>query len=128
ILKRMPEVARAVELDVGHGEIGFGRRRALGKQLRGERYDHAIVLPRSAKAALVPWFARVPRRTGYRGEWRYGLLNDVRRLPPERVATVARFVGLGLDAGTAPPAVLPETWQPRLAADAANAERLRQLH
>lgn len=128
ILKRMPEVARAIELDVGHGEIGLGRRRALGNALRGEGYDQAIVLPRSAKAALVPWFARVPRRTGYRGEWRYGLLNDVRRLPPERVATVERFVALGLDADAAPPTTLPEAWRPMLAADAANAERLRQLH
>jgi heptosyltransferase-2 len=128
ILERMPEVARAIELDVGHGEIGFARRRALGRQLRGERYDRAIVLPRSAKTALVPWFARVPRRTGYRGEWRYGLLNDVRRLPPERVATVERFVALGLDADTAPPATLPAAWRPQLVADAANTERLRQVH
>jgi heptosyltransferase-2 len=128
ILERMPEVARAVELDVGHGEIGLGRRRALGKRLRTERYGQAIVLPRSAKAALVPWFARVPRRTGYRGEWRYGLLNDVRRLPPERVATVQRFVALGLDADAAPPADLPDSWRPRLAADVANTERLQRVH
>ena len=74
VLARMPEVARGIELAVGHGELGFGRRRTLGRQLRAERYTRAIVLPRSLKAALVPWFARVPRRTGFRGEWRYGLL------------------------------------------------------
>lgn len=128
VLERMPEVARAIELDVGHGEVALGRRRALGRRLRAERYDRAIVLPRSAKAALVPWFARVPRRTGYRGEWRYGLLNDVRRSPPERVMTVERFVALGLDADAAPPSPLPEGWRPRLTADAANAERLLALH
>ena len=72
VLARMPEVTRGIELAVGHGELGLVRRYALGVELRAERYTHAIVLPRSAKAALVPWFARIPQRTGFRGEWRYG--------------------------------------------------------
>src|SRR5690606_34697 len=77
ILARMPEVRRGVELAVGHGELGLRRRFALGRRLRGQRYDRAIVLPRSLKAALVPWFAAVPVRTGFLGESRYGLINDV---------------------------------------------------
>ena len=95
VLARMPEVARGIELNVGHGELGLTRRWTLGRQLRDERYARAIVLPRSLKAALVPWFARVPRRTGFRGEWRYGLLNDVRSLSPRLDQTVKRFVALG---------------------------------
>ena len=80
VLERMPEVARGIELAVGHGEVGLRRRWKLARRLRAERYTRAIVLPRSAKAALVPWLAGVPLRTGFRGEWRYGLLNDVRSL------------------------------------------------
>src|SRR6185436_20975370 len=55
VLERMPEVARGIELAIGHGELGFGRRLNLARQLRAERYSRAIVLPRSAKAALAPW-------------------------------------------------------------------------
>ena len=39
---------------------------ALGRALRAEGYDRAIVLPRSFKSALVPFFARIPVRTGFR--------------------------------------------------------------
>jgi heptosyltransferase-2 len=128
VLERMPEVARGVELDVGHGELRLGRRRAVGRQLRTERYARAIVLPRSAKAALVPWFAKVPRRTGFRGEWRYGLLNDVRSLDPKLDQTVKRFVALGLPRGSNPPLSLPAELRPQLVSDAANLERLRAVH
>jgi lipopolysaccharide heptosyltransferase II len=128
VLERMPEVARGIELGVGHGELGFGRRLHLARQLRAERYTRAIVLPRSAKAALVPWLARIPARTGFRGEWRYGLLNDVRALDARLDQTVKRFVALGLPRGTAVPAALPEELQPRLRSDAQNLERLRALH
>jgi heptosyltransferase-2 len=100
ILERMDEVARAIELPVAHGEIGFAKRHAIGKALRSEAYTHAIVLPRSMKSALVPFFARVPVRTGFRGEWRYGLINDMRAFDLERLdQTVKRFVELGLAAG-----------------------------
>ena len=128
VLARMPEVARGIELAVGHGELALGRRRALGRTLRAERYDRAIVLPRSAKAALVPWFAKVPLRTGYRGEWRYGLLNDVRSLDARLDQTVKRFVALGQPRGEALPLKLPLALRPRLAADPRNLERLRAAH
>jgi heptosyltransferase II len=128
VLERMPEVARGVELDVGHGELGLRRRRALGRRLRAERYTRSIVLPRSAKAALVPWFAKVPRRTGFRGEWRYGLLNDLRVLDPRLDQTVKRFVALGQPRGSVPPQSLPAELQPRLANDPINLARLRLEH
>jgi len=128
LLARMPEVAKAIELDAGHGELKLGLRRALGVRLRAERYAEAIVLPRSLKAALVPWFARIPRRTGFRGEWRYGLLTDVRDLDGRLDQTVKRFVALGLDAGAEVPSSLPSGWQPRLRVDLANRARLLREH
>ncbi len=54
--------------------------------LREKRYDRAYVLPNSFKSALVPFFAGVPHRTGWRGEMRYGLLNDARVLDKEALA------------------------------------------
>ncbi len=128
VLERMPEVARGIELAVGHGEVGLRRRWTLARQLRAERYDRAIVLPRSAKAALVPWLARIPLRTGFRGEWRYGLLNDVRSRDASLDQTVKRFAALGLPRGEAVPDPLPSVFQPRLRSDARNLERLRAVH
>ena len=97
ILDRMPEVNRAIELDVAHGEVAVGTRWKLGRRLRGRGYRRAIVLPRSLKAALVPFLAAVPVRTGYRGEWRFALINDARPFDPVRLdQTVKRFIALGL--------------------------------
>jgi heptosyltransferase-2 len=128
VLERMPEVARGIELAVGHGELGLRSRWRLARRLRGECYTRAIVLPRSVKAALAPWLAGIPLRTGFRGEWRYGLLNDVRALEPRLDQTVKRFLALGLPRGAPLPDRLPETLRPRLRSDAGNLERLRTAH
>ncbi len=121
LIERMPEVRRAFELSVGHGELGLRARRALGRRLRAEAYDRAIVLPRSAKAALVPWFASIPRRTGFRGELRYGLVNDMRRFDAAELdQTVKRFLALG---PRDPGAPLEHVLAPRLATDRAASER-----
>ena len=114
IVARMPEVRRGIALDVGHGEFGWGTRRALGESLRDEGYDQAIILPRSMKAALVPWFAGIPVRTGYRGEMRYRVINDMRPFDKTLLdQTVKRFVALGLARGDFPDACEP----PSLAVD-----------
>ncbi|MBI3772493.1 MAG: lipopolysaccharide heptosyltransferase II [Gammaproteobacteria bacterium] len=122
LLRRMPEVRQHIELAVGHGEFGWGVRRRIGHSLRGEKYSRAIILPRSFKAALVPFFARIPRRIGYRGEWRYGLINDMRPLDKCILTqTVQRYVALGLDVGAPLP---PAVESPRLTVDAVNQQRL----
>lgn len=118
IIERMPEVRRGIELPIGHGELGLGKLWRLGRELRAEKYDQAIVLPRKFKAALVPFFAAVPQRTGYRGELRYWLINDPRPLDKSVLSrTVWRFVALG-QAG--PVKEEPDTPEPRLSMDAAN--------
>lgn len=96
---RMREVRCVHELPVGRGELALGVRRAVGRRLMACRFDQAIVLPNSWKSALVPWFARVPRRTGWWGEFRVGLLNDGRRLPARRYPLmIERFLALATDA------------------------------
>lgn len=121
VIARMPEVARTFQLSVSHGELGISRRRALAKELRANNYDQAIVLPRSAKAALVPWFAGIPLRTGYRGEFRYGLINDRRPLP-QSLRTVDKFCWLGNERVDEP---LPNPPAPRLRVDSENQARLQ---
>jgi heptosyltransferase-2 len=104
VLARMPEVRRAVELPAGHGELRMGLRWRIGRSLRSERYDRAIILPRSFKAALLPFFARIPIRTGFKAEARSALINDRRPLLPALDQTVKRYLALGVAADAPLPA------------------------
>lgn len=116
ILQRMPEVRSGIALPLGHGELGLSTRWALGRSLRG-RYARALVLPGSWKSALLPFAADIPRRTGYRRELRYGLLNDLRPLDKRLLpTTVQQFLALAEDTA---PSVAPAIPEPRLRADAA---------
>ncbi|MEW7000098.1 ADP-heptose--LPS heptosyltransferase RfaF [Serratia ureilytica] len=99
LLARMPEVNQALAMPLGHGALGLGERRRR-RALRANRYDRAYVLPNSFKSALVPFFADIPQRTGWRGEMRYGLLNDVRVLDKAAFPLmVQRYVALAYDKG-----------------------------
>jgi len=108
LLERMPEVRRAIESPFGHGDLKLGERRRLGRALRAEGYDQAIVLPHTFKSALVPFFAGIRTRTGYIGELRHWILNDARRLDRERLPQMAqRYAALGLPRGEALKQPLP---------------------
>ena len=96
----MPQVAEFIELPFAHGRLDFGARRRIARGLRG-RFDCAYVLPNSLKSAILPWLARIPRRVGYVGEGRYGLLNRRLANPQGRPPMVAWYAAL---AGGAPPA------------------------
>lgn len=110
---RMPEVARTLSNPFGHGDLRLGERRAFAKRLAP--YDRAIVLPNSFKSALIPWHAGIPLRTGYRGEMRLGLLNDLRALDEEALPLIVeRYAALAQPAGEAFRRPLPD---PRLAVD-----------
>lgn len=98
LLARMPEVSNALPMPLGHGSLAISQRYQLGKQLRAGNYQQAIVLPNSFKSALVPFFAHIPKRTGWRGEMRYGLLNDIRVLDKAAFPLmVQRYVALAFD-------------------------------
>src|SRR5690606_10678790 len=108
LLARMPEVDNTIEMPLGHGKLELGVRYRLGKFLAGEQYQQAIILPNSFKSALIPAFAGIPLRTGWRGEMRYGLLNDIRLLDKRRYPLmVQRYAALGFPAQTALPEQLP---------------------
>lgn len=97
LLERMPEVSNKIALPFKHGEFAFSERINFGKSLKKQGYTQAIVLTNSFKSALLPWAAGIKQRTGYLGEMRYGLINDVRPLDKSRLKkTVERFVNLGL--------------------------------
>ncbi len=115
VYRRMPEVAEARTLPFGHGELRLAARRRFARALPA--YDRAVVLPNSWKSALIPWHAGIPLRTGYRGELRYGLLNDLRRLDTAALPRIVeRYAALAEPAGE--PLAHPLA-APRLAVDAA---------
>lgn len=96
LLRAMPQVNRGHVLNTSHGEFGLKKRYRLAQLLKHEEYDWSIVLPNSFKSALVPWWAKIAVRTGYRREMRYGLINDMRVLDKQALGkTVERFVALG---------------------------------
>lgn len=80
LVERMPEVRARIEAPFARGVMEFRARRRFGLSLRG-RYDHAYVMQGSWKSALIPFFARIPRRVGHLREMRYGLLTDIVPLP-----------------------------------------------
>ena len=107
LLDRMPGVRAAIDMPVGHGELALGERMRLGESLRGQ-YDQAIVLPNSLKSSLVPFFAGIRTRTGWRGEMRFWLLNDIRLLNKKRYPLmVQRFNALAFAADFANPVPAP---------------------
>jgi heptosyltransferase-2 len=52
---------------------------------------------------LIPWFADIPRRTGFLGEMRWSLINERRYGWKKYLRTVDRFVALGLEPDEAMP-------------------------
>ncbi|MDO3381018.1 lipopolysaccharide heptosyltransferase II [Gilvimarinus algae] len=115
LTERMREVGGSIDMPVGHGSVMLGERWRLARQLAKRGYTRAYVLPNSLKSALIPAFAGIDRRVGWRGEMRYGLLNDLRRLEPARYPLmVERFVALAYEPGVALPEHLP---RPSLVAD-----------
>jgi len=109
LLERMPQVSEAIDLPFSHGELNLRGRYRLGRALRSKAYDEVILLPNSLKSALVPMFAKIPKRTGWRGEARGLILNDMRRLDPEALPLmVQRFVALARPDAAQLPEVLPK--------------------
>ncbi len=121
LLARMPEVAATIENPFAHGQFDWAGRKALGRRLATADFSAAYVLPNSWKSALVPFFAKIPKRTGYTGEARYILLNDRHTLDEAAMPRlVDRYAALAgpLD-GPAPNPRLVSTPEQQCAARAA---------
>ena len=109
LASRMPGVAEVHTVFTRHGELGWRPRRRAARSLAERRFARAIVLPNSFKSALTPLWAGIPVRTGFRGEFRFGVLNDLRRLDEGRMPRlVDRYAALA-DVVPANPRLEPDT-------------------
>ena len=109
VLERMREVRRVIPNPFAHGEFNLAGRWRAGRALAREGYDAAIVLPNSWKSALLPFFAGIPERIGFRGEARYGMLNRIHRLDESALPQLAqRYALLAEEVGATTPAPLAE--------------------
>ncbi len=119
---RFPGVHHVHVLNAAHGELALGKRWRCARQLAGQNYDQAIVLPNSFKSGLVPIWAGIRKRTGWTGESRFGLLNDRRNMQIELYPLmIERFMALGLHDGILLDKPYP---QPQLSADPEHAALL----
>lgn len=122
----MTDVHNVIDNPFGHGQLHLAARKRLGKTLKENDYEQVIVLPNSLKSALVPFFADIPLRTGYRGEFRMGLINDMRRLDATKTPLlVERFAMLADERGAT---FSPQIENPKMVfSDAKRIETLRSF-
>jgi heptosyltransferase II len=106
LLDYMPGVRRGIVVDLPRTRLAFGRHRALARRLRAEGYGRALIMPRTWKSALAPALAGVPQRTGFFGEARLGLVNDLRFGERRLARMIDRCAALALPKG----ADIPSQW------------------
>ena len=75
VLYSMAEVDTVLESTFKRGTFSLRQYWRYAQILRQKRYEQAYVLPNTIKLALLPWFAGIKTRIGYKGENRYGLIN-----------------------------------------------------
>src|SRR3954454_24464102 len=120
VYRAMPQVDEVLEFPFRHGGLQLRERRAFGKQLHG-RFENAYVLPNSLKSALLPFLASIPRRVGYLGEARVGLLTHRLKNPKDKPPMVAFYSALSGEAGV-------EADLPRLSLAATQVDEVLQQH
>lgn len=77
VWRAMAEVDSVLETPFRHGALQLRERWKYAQMLRARGYADAYVLPNTLKYALIPWLAGIPKRVGYKGEQRYGLINHM---------------------------------------------------
>jgi heptosyltransferase-2 len=96
--RAMPQVRDVIEFPFQHGGLQWRERRRLAKEVEG-RFDVAYILPNSIKSALLPFLASIPKRVGYLGEARVGLLTHRLKNPKGKPPMVAFYSALSGEAG-----------------------------
>src|SRR4051812_47345784 len=108
LLDYMPGVRKGIVIDLPRKRLALGQHQALARRLAAENYGTALVMPRTWKSALAPMLAGIPERVGFAGEFRFGLLNDIRFGEKKLPRMIDRCAALALPKGAALPAEWPK--------------------
>ena len=108
LLDYMPEVRKGIVVDLPRKRLALSEHQALAARLAAEDYSTALVMPRTWKSALAPMLAGIPERIGFAGEFRFGLLNDIRFGEKKLPRMIDRCGALALPKGAALPAEWPK--------------------
>ena len=98
VYRAMPQVHAVIEFPFQHGGLQLKARRSIAQQIEG-RFQTAYVLPNSLKSALLPLLAGIPKRVGYLGEARVGLLTHRLKNPKNKPPMVAFYSALSGEPG-----------------------------
>jgi heptosyltransferase II len=123
LLDYMPGVRKGIVVDLPRKRLALSLHRALAAGLRAEGYGDALIMPRTWKSALAPALAGIPVRTGFVGEMRFGLINDLRPGEKALPRMVDRCAALALPKHAA----LPPDWpHPQLVVPREEVSRWRE--
>jgi heptosyltransferase II len=107
LLDYMPGVRRGIIGDLPRSRLALSQQTRLARELRAQGYGQALIMPRTWKSALAPLLAGIPQRTGFVGELRLGLLNDLRWGERKLPRMIDRCAALALPNHAPPPSNLP---------------------
>ena len=125
LLDYMPGVRAGIVCDLPRRQLAYSEHFALARRLRAANYGSALIMPRTWKAALAPYLAGIPLRTGFVGEARFGLLNDIRFGERKLPRMIDRCGALALPKGS----ILPTEWPlPELNVSLSAAQNWRAQH
>ena len=94
IAKLIPGIRKVIPSETEHGKLSISYRIKTGLSLRSERYDECYILTNSYKSAIIPFLARIKKRISYLGEFRYGLINVIKKPIDRNLGMVNRYLNL----------------------------------
>ncbi len=108
VWRAMREVDTVLETPFRHGALQLKERWKYGRLLKARGYSDAYVLPNTLKYALIPLFAGIAKRVGYKGEMRHGLINVMHHDDTPARPMVPFYAALASAPGASLPAALPK--------------------
>jgi heptosyltransferase-2 len=90
----IPGIRKVIASETEHGKLSLIHRIKKGFSLRSEQYDECYILTNSYKSAIIPLIARIKKRISYLGEFRYGLINIIKKPIDRKLGMVNRYLNL----------------------------------
>ena len=90
----IPGLRNVIPSETEHGKLSLSYRIKMGLSLRSESYNECYILTNSYKSAIIPFIARINKRISYLGEFRYGLINIIKKPIDRKLGMVNRYLNL----------------------------------